>query len=137
MKCERNQKIKTLTMPKEESILESYFLFISNFSHDRAREVIEKEKELSRSSSSSCWTQLLSVLLNLSTAEKTYHSLTFLSPRTGSVFLRKEQSLKSVYQSLLLDCRNALELRKALNSKTQWCDKRSHFTTQNFKFLKF
>jgi len=100
-------------MPKEESILENYFMFISNFSHDRAREVIEKEKELSRGSSSSCWSQLLSVLLNLSTAEKTYHSLTFLSPRTGSVFLRKEQSLKSVYQSLLLDCRNALELRKS------------------------
>ena len=53
------------------------------------------------------------MLLALSTAEKTYHCLTFLTPRTGSVFLRKEQSLKSVYQSLLVDCKNALELREA------------------------
>lgn len=82
-------------MSREETVLKSYFIFISNFSHDKAREVIEKEKEQNRGATSSCWTQLLNTLISLSTTEKTYHSLTFLTPRTGSVFLRKEQSLRS------------------------------------------
>ena len=90
----------------KERNLETYFKYISNFSFDKARETLEKEKEQSRASSS--WSQLLNVLVTLTNSEKTYHSLTFLTPRSG--FIRKEQSLKTVYQSLLLDCRNSLEL---------------------------
>ena len=106
-------------MSKEDPTLESYFVYISNFSHDKAREVIEKERDSSRGSSGSSWSQLVSVLINLSTAEKTYHSLTFLTPRSGSVFLRKEQSLKSVYQSLIVDCRNAMEAGSATDHKSE------------------
>lgn len=96
-------------MSKENAILDSYFVYISNFSHDKAKEVVEKERDVARVSSGSSWSQLVSVLINLSNVEKTYHSLTFLIPRSGSVFLRKDPSLKSVYQSLIVDCRNAME----------------------------
>ena len=112
-------------MSKEDSILESYFVYISNFSHDKAKEVVEKERDVARVSSGSSWSQLVSVLINLANAEKTYHSLTFLIPRSGSVFLRKEPSLKSVYQSLIVDCRNALEAGPASDRRTelsQVCD---------------
>ena len=50
---------KCCAMTKEETILRSYFVYISNFSHDKAREVIEREKEVSRGSSSSCWSQVI------------------------------------------------------------------------------
>ena len=110
-------------MMNGEVCLETYFTFISNFSHDKAREVIEKEKELTRGGGGGAsWTQLLGVLLNLTTAEKTYHSLTFLTPRSGSVFLRKEQSLKTVYQTLMVDCRNALELSEEAGHQRQVCE---------------
>ena len=96
-------------MSKENTILDNYFVYISNFSHDKAKEVVEKERDVARVSSGSSWSQLVSVLISLSNVEKTYHSLTFLIPRSGSVFLRKDPSLKSVYQSLIVDCRNAME----------------------------
>ena len=109
-------------MSRGEICLETYFTFVSNFSHDKAREVIEKEKEITRGGGSPSWTQLLGVLLNLTAAEKTYHSLTFLTPRSGSVFLRKEQSLKTVYQSLMIDCRNALELSEVASQQREVCE---------------
>ena len=112
-------------MSKEDTVLESYFVYISNFSHEKAKEVVEKERDVARVSSGSSWSQLVSVLINLSNAEKTYHSLTFLIPRSGSVFLRKEPSLKSVYQSLIVDCRNAMEAGPASDRKSelsQVCD---------------
>ena len=105
-------------MSKEE-LLETYFTFISNFSHDRAREVVEREKEVARTGSSSSFHQLVVALVGLAGAEKQYLSLSFLLPRTSSVFLRKEPSLKSLYQSILLDLRNALELeQEVLVSRT-------------------
>ena len=112
-------------MSKEDTVLESYFVYISNFSHEKAKEVVEKERDVARVSSGSSWSQLVSVLINLSNAEKTYHSLTFLIPRSGSVFLRKEPSLKSVYQSLIVDCRNAMEAGPASERRSelsQVCD---------------
>ena len=96
-------------MSKEETLLKAYFTFISNFSHDRAREVVEREKDVTRAVTSSGFNQLLVALVSLAGAEKQYLSLS-LMPRTSSVFLRKEQSLKSVYQSIVLDLRNAQEL---------------------------
>ena len=96
-------------MSKEETLLKAYFTFISNFSHDRAREVVEREKDVTRAVTSSGFSQLLVALVSLAGAEKQYLSLS-LMPRTSSVFLRKEQSLKSVYQSIVLDLRNAQEL---------------------------
>ena len=102
--------INLVEMSKEESLLKSYFTFISNFSHDRAREVVEREKDVVRTGPGSTFNQLVVGLVSLAGAEKQYLSLSFLLPRTSSVFLRKEQSLKSVYQSILLDVRNAMEL---------------------------
>ena len=94
---------------REESLLYSYFSFLANFSHDRAREVVEKEKEMHRSGPGNSWAQLLGSLVQLAGAEKQYLALSFLQPRT-SVFLRKEQPLKSMYQNIHHDCKHVMEV---------------------------
>ena len=48
-------------MTLEEAILRSYSVYISNFSHDEAWEVIEREKKVSRGSFSSCWSQEIKI----------------------------------------------------------------------------
>ena len=96
-------------MEKEDNVLQSYFVFLSNFSHDRAKEVAEREREASRSWHDSGWLHLLTALVQLAGAEKQYLSLSFL--RSG-VFLRKEQSLKTVYQSIHLECMQVVESDK-------------------------
>jgi len=90
-------------------MLHSYFTFLANFSQDRAREVVEREKEMSRCGTTTPWGQLLGALVQLAGAEKQYLALSFLQPR-NSVFLRKEQSLKSVYQTINHDCKQVMEV---------------------------
>jgi len=74
---------------REEALLHSYFTFLANFSQDRAREVVEKEKEICRCGPNNPWGQLLGSLMQLAGAEKQYLALSFLQPRS-SVFLRKD-----------------------------------------------
>ena len=89
---------------REHQLLSSYFISLGNCSQERAKEIVEKEKELNKGSSSSLWGQLLASLIQLAGAEKQFLSLAFLLGRS-SVFLRKEQSLKSIYQSIQQECR--------------------------------
>jgi len=74
---------------KEATSLESYFLFLANFSHDRAREVVATETSLPAAT-----------LGHLAMAEKQYLGLTFLQPRTSVFQVRKEPALRAVYQSV-------------------------------------
>ena len=83
---------------------------LSSVSRFRRGKLVEREKDVVRTGPGSTFNQLVVGLVSLAGAEKQYLSLSFLLPRTSSVFLRKEQSLKSVYQSILLDVRNAMEL---------------------------
>ena len=77
---------------KEESVLESFFLFLSNFSHDRAKDAVSQESSL-----------LSTSLGQLALAEKQYLSLAFLQPRTSVFQVRKEPPLRTLYQSLHTD----------------------------------
>lgn len=56
------------------------------------------------------WPYLMVVLGNLQTTEKSYTSLLFLVPKS---FLRKENSLKSAYDSLRMDCKRTEEFQKS------------------------
>jgi len=83
----------------KDAMLFQYFTHLSTFSYDRARELLEKERDCCKGSGSK-WQQFLSVLLQLCIAERQYTSLSFLQTRG---FLRKEGTLRSVYDSMLTD----------------------------------
>ena len=71
--------------------------------------MVEKEKEICRCGPNNPWGQLLGSLMQLAGAEKQYLALSFLQPRS-SVFLRKEQSLKTMYQNIHHDCKQVMEM---------------------------
>jgi len=77
---------------KEESVLETYFSLLANFSHDRAREVVAAEPGLPAAA-----------LGQLAMAERQYLALAFLQPRTSVFQVRKDPSLVSVYRGLVGD----------------------------------
>uniref|UniRef100_A0A3B3HDH1 KICSTOR subunit 2 n=1 Tax=Oryzias latipes TaxID=8090 RepID=A0A3B3HDH1_ORYLA len=87
-------------VPRERAILESFFTQLGMLSFDRAKDYVEKEKDLSRSAGP-MWGALLAALAHLSAAEKVYHHMTFLGQKIGgqSFFSRKD-SIRTVYTSL-------------------------------------
>jgi len=83
----------------KDLMLSSFFTYLATFNYDRARELMEKERDLSKSLGTE-WSHFVSVLLHLCTAEKQYTNLSFLQARG---FLRKEGSLKSIYEVLITE----------------------------------
>ncbi|KAL5013323.1 hypothetical protein ScPMuIL_007593 [Solemya velum] len=90
---------------KEETFLENYFLFISQFAFDKAKDIVEKE-QTHKGSAMSPWGQLIHSLAQFAAAEKTYMSLTFLEQKW---FARSRDSLRHVYQLLGQDFRKVEE----------------------------
>ncbi|XP_071955184.1 KICSTOR subunit 2-like [Antedon mediterranea] len=90
------------TSVPEQSILEVYFVALGQYNYDRAKELVEKEREVVRSqSNSSTWVSMLSMLSRLAVAEKNYASLTYLNPKW--LFGKKEQSMRLTYTGLVTD----------------------------------
>ncbi|XP_072154244.1 KICSTOR subunit 2 isoform X2 [Bemisia tabaci] len=77
----------------------TFFSYTAQLSFERARELLEKERELNRSNSMK---QFSVILGNFIVAEKSYFELGFLSAK-NKIFLRKDNSLRSVYESLRTD----------------------------------
>lgn len=83
---------------REEHTLDIYFTSLATFSHDKARETAEKEREcLCRGSSSAAWAHLIPPLIQLAAVEKQYLNAAFLQPRG---FLRRDGSPKNLYESI-------------------------------------
>lgn len=83
---------------RELDILGVYFTSLATFSHDKARETAEKEREcLCRGSSSSAWAHLIPPLIQLAGVEKQYLNAAFLQQRG---FLRRDGSPKNLYESI-------------------------------------
>jgi len=70
---------------------------------------MEKERDLSKSLGTE-WSHYISVLLHLCTAEKQYTNLSFLQARG---FLRKEGSLKSIYEVLISELERPWQVNEA------------------------
>lgn len=87
-------------VPRERAILESFFTQLGMFSFDRAKDYVEREKDISRSAGA-MWAALLAALAHLAAAEKAYHNMTFLGQKIGgqSFFSRKD-SIRNIYTSL-------------------------------------
>ncbi|CAG0891546.1 unnamed protein product, partial [Darwinula stevensoni] len=76
---------------EEEEFLENFFLALSQFNYDKAKEQAERERETAKQKGS-IWVPFLTNLTQLAMAEKTYTSLLFLLPKG---FLRKEVLYRS------------------------------------------
>jgi len=93
-------------MDRDEEFLFNYFSFISQMCFDKAKEHIEKEKEQKKSSNQ--WSALLIQLQQLNLAEKSYVELGFLQNKSKG-FLRKDNSLRSIYESIKCDMKKIEE----------------------------
>lgn len=83
---------------KEESYLQTYFQFLSQFAFDKAKDVMDKEKEIHKASFGSSWALMVHSLIQFSVAEKTYMSLGFLEQKW---FGRAKDTLRNSYFVLL------------------------------------
>ncbi|XP_032893983.1 KICSTOR complex protein C12orf66 homolog [Amblyraja radiata] len=88
----------------EQAVLETFFSQLGVFSHDRAKDYVEREREGSRAAGpawASGWAALLAALGHLAAAEKAYHGMGFLGQKLGgqSFFSRKD-SIRTIYTSL-------------------------------------
>ncbi|XP_030745574.1 KICSTOR complex protein C12orf66-like [Sitophilus oryzae] len=87
-------------MEKEDEFLFNFFTYISQLCFDKAKEHAEKEKVPKAPTSPK--TMFLNFLQQLALAEKSYMDLGFLQNKQKS-FLRKDNSLRSVYETMKND----------------------------------
>lgn len=84
---------------KEQAVLESYFHSLANFAYDKAKETVERERDAAHKAHQTTWilNSVLTALSQLAACEKNYTGLLFLVPKG---FLRKDSSLKTIYETL-------------------------------------
>ncbi|KAK3087218.1 hypothetical protein FSP39_003233 [Pinctada imbricata] len=101
--------------PKEETLLEEFFVLVSQFAFDKAKEIMDKRKESQKSVFGSSWALLIHSLSQLAVAEKTYTSLGFLEQK--GFFTRSKDTLKNCYNSLIQEFRKVEETVRGLDSQ--------------------
>ncbi|KAG1664396.1 KICSTOR complex protein C12orf66 [Nymphon striatum] len=106
------------TTVSEQAIIEAFFTELSCFNFDKAKDIVDKERELLKNGSSGnsvniIWLSLASALSLLAIMEKNYTSLAFLTTKR---FLRSDNSLKSQYETLKLDLQRLGEVSKSSSS---------------------
>ncbi|KAH9513698.1 hypothetical protein Btru_041835 [Bulinus truncatus] len=85
----------------EESVLEHYFTLLSQSNFDRAKELVDSEKEGHKFTSAASWGETLQCLSQLATAEKSYSNLVFLGQKRFTHIVRSKDSAKSIFSMLL------------------------------------
>ncbi|XP_072914803.1 KICSTOR subunit 2 [Hemitrygon akajei] len=103
-------------VPQEQAVLETFFSQLGVFSHDRAKDYVEREKESSKSAGQS-WGALLTALGHLAAAEKAYQGMGFLGQKLGgqSFFSRKD-SIRNIYTSIQNELRKLVAVGKGLTA---------------------
>lgn len=73
----------------QENLMEQYFKYLSSFMWDKAKELVEKERDCQRHhhNQSSILSSMMTALAQLALADKNYVNLHFLAPKG---FLRKD-----------------------------------------------
>ncbi|PSN34786.1 UPF0536 protein [Blattella germanica] len=99
----------------EECFLKDFFTHVANLGYDKAKELVERERE-SRSGQSGPWGMLVIHLPQIAMAERSYGELGFLLTKNKG-FLRKDNSLKSIYESVRSDFRRVEEVTRMSNTE--------------------
>ncbi|KAK6959961.1 KICSTOR complex protein [Biomphalaria glabrata] len=85
----------------EESVLEHYFQLLSQSNFDKAKELVDNEKDGHKFSTAASWGETLQCLSQLATAERSYCNLVFLGQKRFTQIVRSKDSAKSIYSMLL------------------------------------
>ncbi|XP_064385924.1 KICSTOR subunit 2-like [Halichondria panicea] len=93
----------------EENLLETYFVLLSKFSFDRAKEQCDREREIKSGTGGTNWCELMSLMSRLCVAEMNYFSLSFME-RAATFRLVRREPLKAMYDSMILDLKRIHEV---------------------------
>ena len=102
-------------MDHEEEFLNTFFAQVAQLCTDKAKELVEKERGSCRQTQMGPWGMLLMHLPQIAVAEHSYADLGFLHTKNKG-FLRKDNSLRTVYESLKSDLKRVEEMTKGTNS---------------------
>ncbi|XP_067209825.1 KICSTOR subunit 2-like isoform X2 [Linepithema humile] len=102
-------------MDHEDEFLNTFFTQVAQLCIDKAKETVEKERESCRQTQMGPWGMLLLHLPQIAMAERSYVDLGFLHTKNKG-FLRKDNSLKTVYESLKSDLKRLEEMTRGTNS---------------------
>lgn len=98
-------------MDHEDDFLHKFFTCVSQLCFDKAKEHVEKERDSIKNAQLSPWSLLLAQLPQIALAEKSYIELGFLQNKNKG-FLRKDNSLRAIYDSLRLELRRLEDCSK-------------------------
>ncbi|KAL1509173.1 hypothetical protein ABEB36_003951 [Hypothenemus hampei] len=104
-------------MEKEDEFLFNFFTHISQLNFDKAKECVEKEKPPKGPITQK--TTFLNLLQQLTLAEKSYMDIGFLQNKQKSFILRKDNSLRAVYEYMKNDFRKVEDAFKNSNTRYQ------------------
>ncbi|CAK9821653.1 KICSTOR subunit 2 [Anthophora retusa] len=102
-------------MDHEEEFLNTFFAQVAQLCTDKAKELVEKERGLCYQTQMGPWGMLLMHLPQIAVAEHSYADLGFLHTKNKG-FLRKDNSLRTVYESLKSDLKRVEEMTRGTNS---------------------
>ncbi|XP_060812440.1 KICSTOR subunit 2-like isoform X1 [Bombus pascuorum] len=102
-------------MDHEEEFLNTFFAQVAQLCTDKAKELVEKERGSCRQTQMGPWGMLLMHLPQIAVAEHSYADLGFLHTKNKG-FLRKDNSLRTVYESLKSDLKRVEEMTRGTNS---------------------
>ncbi|EFN81023.1 KICSTOR complex protein C12orf66 homolog isoform X2 [Harpegnathos saltator] len=102
-------------MDHEDEFLNTFFILVAQLCSDKAKESVEKERESCKQMQMGPWGMLLMHLPQIAVAERSYADLGFLHTKNKG-FLRKDNSLKTVYESLKSDLKRLEEVTRGTNS---------------------
>ncbi|XP_076238861.1 KICSTOR subunit 2 [Calliopsis andreniformis] len=102
-------------MDHEEEFLNTFFTHVAQLCTDKAKELVEKERGSCRQTQMGPWGMLLMHLPQIAIAEHSYADLGFLHTKNKG-FLRKDNSLRTVYESLKSDLKRLEEMTKGTNN---------------------
>ncbi|XP_064652423.1 KICSTOR subunit 2-like isoform X2 [Lineus longissimus] len=134
---------------QEQALLESFFSCLSQFAYDKAKELMEKERDGHKATFGSSWGLLMHSMANMAMNEKTYTSLVYLSPKW---FGRKDvfQNMRSSYTILLTELKRIEEIPgtqadpelvapppSSEKLLSHLCGQLGHFVTARIKMMDF
>ncbi|XP_014203567.1 KICSTOR complex protein C12orf66 homolog [Copidosoma floridanum] len=99
----------------QDEFLNNFFTQVTQHCFDKAKESVEKERERCKFLQMGPWGMLLTHLPQISVAERSYADLGFLHTKNKG-FLRKDTSLKTMYESLRVDMKRLEEMTQGSNT---------------------